>query len=110
MSTPDPLRPPERVTTRAITNSASRLERLKIKRRKLLAKLRVVDDDIRQAARLLRDVVRDTTAPQAGEQLTVDDLSAAADTAPASCGDCLLSFATAAALLDHMRGVHGWQG
>ncbi len=57
------IRPPEGVTTKAISQAARRVERLKIRRRALLKKLTDVDEEIRLAGRVLRDVVRDATAP-----------------------------------------------
>jgi len=74
MSARDPLRPPEGVTTNIISTAARKVERLKLRRRKLVKKLAELDDEIRSAGRVLRDVVRDATAPASGEQLTVADV------------------------------------
>lgn len=81
------LRPPERIVTAEIAKAARRVERLKLRRRALLKKLRVCEDDIRDAGRALRNLVADSTAPHVGEQTTLADadLSTDADRCP-TCG------------------------
>jgi len=83
----DPLRPPERVITSAISKAARRCERLSLRRKALRKRLRELEDQIHEAGRILRDLVRDSTAPEAGDQLTIDDGDLADPATPETVGE-----------------------
>jgi len=63
MSAPEGFRPPERITTRAITAQARYVERLRIRRTKLRKALVELDISLRNAEKVLRSIVQDATTP-----------------------------------------------
>lgn len=60
---PDPLRPPPDQTRKLIERQARTVATLAARRRKLLKTLADVDQQLRHARRLLRDVIHDAVPP-----------------------------------------------